>query len=210
MKRKMTIGELRNLIRESVLSEAAPGEDLATKAARRLGMVGTGELGPADFEAVKVELVEDGIATEAEVDALDYDEVLSIRGRLDDDGDFEDVAPEGGTFDVGAGKEREMFIQDGDADDDGVPDALEERAADLVYSMVERFESDPELAVMIVANALIGKSPGDGEISRKGFPIESVKSALSKWIQMDHEDAPPMTESKTSTRWEDLAGLLKG
>ena len=76
--------------------------------------------------------------------------------------------------------------------------------------MVERFESDPELAVMMIANALIGKSPGDGEISRKGFEIEAVKSALSKWIQMDHEDTPPMMESKTSTRWEDLAGLLKG
>ena len=189
MKRKMTIGELRNLIRESVLSEVQSGEPLATKAARRLGMVGAGELGPADFEAVKIELVEDGIATEAEVDALDYDEVLSIRGRLDDAGDFEDVAPEGGTVDVEAGREREMFIQDGDADDDGdadndgVPDALEERAADLVYSMVERFESDPELAVMMVANALIGKDPGTKEIMRKGFEIEAVKSALSKWIQ---------------------------
>ena len=139
------------------------------------------------------------------IDSMNADQLAAIGADYDVDGNSlpaDGGAPEEVDVDVGVG--------DGDADDDGVPDAMEENASNLVYSMVERFESDPELAVMMIANALIGKDPGTGAIMRKGFEIEAVKSALSKWIQMDHKDTAPMMESKTNTRWEHLAGLLKG
>ena len=148
---------------------------------------------PADFEAVKIELVEDGIATEAEVNALDYDEVLRIRGLLDDDGDFEDVAPEGGTFDG-------MGDDDGDADDDGVPDALENTLANLVANAGERLTVGQIVEFML--DALADEMHG-------GFPTAEVIASVESWVHNNSADGQPMTESKSTTRWEHLAGLLK-
>ncbi len=124
-------------------------DDLVTLAARRFGLVGFGELTDEDFEATKIELVEDGLASQEEVDSLNYDEVLSRRGELDDAGDFED------------------------ADGDGVPDALQDLATQVVVNGRKAKLGVNELVdVMLVALQ---------DEMRDGFTLEEVLQAVSKW-----------------------------
>ena len=42
-----------------------------------------------------------------------------------------------------------------------------------------------------------------------GFPTADVIASVESWVHNNSADGRPMTESKSNTRWEHLAGLLK-
>ena len=108
--------------------------------------------------------------------------------------DADQLAAAGADYDVDGNL---LPDDDGDADDDGVPDQLENDLNNLVANAAERLSVGQIVEFML--DALSDEMHG-------GFPAGEVIASVEKWV---HYKGMHLEES-TNTRWEHLAGLLKG
>jgi len=200
----MTIQELRALIRHSMINEAGSftGGFTATGPSR------DDILDPADIMTLRragfdVAGLNDSNLTGEMRDALAWvnSKGNNIQDWVPEDAmDAEQLSAKGADYDVD-GNPLPDDADDGDANDDGVPDALEDDLSNLVANAAERLSIGQIVEFML--NALSDEMHG-------GFPVQDVISSVESWTSRTAGDYDDMNESKTSKRWEDLAGLLKG
>ncbi len=195
MKRNITVKELRRLIQKGIMNEVGSWSSSGPDTRNVLSPEQIMTLRRAGFDVAGVN--PQNLTGEME-SALDW----AAQGN--DIGDWvpedamnaDQLAAAGADYDVDGNP---LPADDGDADDDGVPDRLEEDLANLVANAGERLTVGQITEFML--DALADEMHG-------GFPAADVISSVESWVHGRSGDGQPMMES--STRWEDLAGLLKG
>ena len=201
MKQKMTIQELRALIKHSMINEVGSfsGGFTATGPSRD-DVLDPNEIMTLRSAGFDVAGINPQNLTGEHRSALDWvAQGNDIKSWVPDDAmDADQLAAAGADYDVDGDM---LSDDDGDANDDGVPDALEEDLSNLVANAAERLSVGQIVEFML--NAL-------SDDMRGGFPVQEVISSVEKWSSMAAGNYDDMNESKTSKRWSDLAGLLKG
>lgn len=197
---KITHKQLRDLIRDSMINEAGSSYGY-TGGARALSADQVNTLRRAGFDVANVN---PGNLTGEMQSALDWvAQGNNISDWVPEDAmDADQLAAAGAEYDVDGNL---LSTDDTDADNDGVPDALEEDLANLVANAAERLSMGQIVELML--NALSDEMHG-------GFPMQDVISSVEKWSssaakQHAAGDYNDMNESNIIKRWEDLAGLSK-
>lgn len=150
------------------------------------------------------DLIRDGMVNEA---GSQYPPPIDDKTSYEDTMNADQLSAIGADYDVDGnplpandGAPEDAGVNDTDADNDGVPDALEEDFTNLVANAAERLSMEQIVEIML--NALSDETHG-------GFPMQDVISSVEKWSSSAAGDYNDMNESNIIKRWEDLAGLLK-
>lgn len=188
MKKKMTVKELRRLIKKSIVNEVdepftmSGGSFEYTGGDRALSADQVNTLRRAGFDVANVN---PGNLTGEMQSALDW--VAggnNINDWVPEDAmDADQLAAAGADYDV----------------DGNLNDPLKSELNNLVANAAER------LSVGQLAEFMLDALSDE---MHDGFPIADVISSVESWVHMNTTDGKPVMES--NTRWENLAGLLKG
>ena len=192
MKRKMTIQEIRAGIRNHILSEVGSWSTTGPDTTNVLSPEQIMTLRNAGFDVAGIN--PQNLTGEMQ-SALDWvAQGKNIADWIPEDAmDADQLAAIGADYDVDGNP---LPADDGDADDDGIPDRLEEDLANLVANAGERL-SVGEIAEFML-DALSDKMHG-------GFAQEEVVTAVESWVHTRSRDHQSMAESKsTNTRLHEM------